>query len=143
MNFFNKYIFGTAVPLLLIGTGIFYMFYLKLFHIRRLGVITRSLLKKNKIGGVSPIRALMLALAGTLGVGNIVGVTSAIVLGGFGAVFWMWISAFFAMLLKYAEIIAEIIGEVQHLGDPGINLKQIQNDTDNESNKNGVKERLF
>ncbi len=50
-------------------------------------------------------RALAVALAGTLGVGNIAGVASAIALGGAGAVFWMWISALFAMLLKYAEVV--------------------------------------
>ena len=49
-----------------------------------------------------------MALAGTLGVGNIVGVSSAIAMGGFGAVFWMWISALFAMIIKYAEIILSI-----------------------------------
>jgi len=105
MTFLNKYVFGTAVPLLLILLGIFYMFYLKFIHVRRIGVITRSLIKNRKGEGVSPLRALSLALAGTLGVGNIVGVSSAIALGGFGAVFWMWVSAFMAMLLKYSEII--------------------------------------
>ena len=47
----------------------------------------------------------MLALAGTLGVGNIVGVSAAIALGGFGSIFWLWVSASFAMILKYAEVV--------------------------------------
>ncbi len=58
----------------------------------------------EKREGVSPFRAVTLALAGTLGVGNIAGVAGAIALGGFGAIFWMWASALCAMVLKYAEI---------------------------------------
>ena len=59
-------------------------------------------------GKTSSFRAMMLALAGTLGVGNIVGVANAIAVGGAGAVFWMWISALFAMILKYAEILLAV-----------------------------------
>lgn len=59
-------------------------------------------------GRKSALRALSVALAGTLGVGNIAGVATAIVLGGAGAVFWMWVSAFLAMLLKYAEIVLAV-----------------------------------
>lgn len=58
--------------------------------------------------GVSPFRAVTLALAGTLGVGNIVGVANAVWIGGAGAVFWMWISALVAMILKYAEIVLAV-----------------------------------
>ncbi len=54
-------------------------------------------------GGTSPWRTLSVALAGTLGVGNITGVALAVALGGAGAVFWMWVAAFAAMFLKYAE----------------------------------------
>ena len=60
-------------------------------------------------GGDSPLRALALALAGTLGVGNIVGVSSAIALGGAGSIFWMWVSAIFALLLKYAEVVLAML----------------------------------
>ena len=68
----------------------------------------RSMLSKPKIGGISPFRAVTLALAGTLGVGNIAGVASSIAIGGFGSVFWMWVSAAVAMVLKYAEIVLAI-----------------------------------
>ncbi len=61
-----------------------------------------------------------MALAGTLGVGNIVGVAGAIAVGGFGAIFWMWVSALFAMVLKYAEIVLAIshrrVGKVNYGG---------------------------
>jgi len=57
---------------------------------------------------MSPRRALLLALAGTLGVGNLVGVANAVWIGGAGAVFWMWISALVAMILKYSEILLAV-----------------------------------
>lgn len=59
---------------------------------------------RREKSGISPFRAVTVALAGTLGVGNIVGVASAIAMGGFGSLFWMWVSALCAMILKYAEI---------------------------------------
>ena len=61
--------------------------------------------KENGAGGDSPLRALCMALAGTLGVGNITGVALAISAGGSGAVFWMWVSALAAMILRYSEIV--------------------------------------
>ena len=63
---------------------------------------------KNTNDGVSPIAALTVALAGTLGVGNIAGVSVAITLGGAGAVFWMWTGAFFSMWIKYAEVVLAV-----------------------------------
>lgn len=93
---------GIAVPVCLLSVGIFYSVRLKLFHILKPRAVLRSLKSEN---GTSGVRAVTLALAGTLGVGNIVGVSSAIHLGGFGAVFWMWASALVAMILKYAEIV--------------------------------------
>ena len=66
-------------------------------------------MRQPSAGGVSPFRAVTLALAGTLGVGNIVGVANAVWIGGAGAVFWMWISALVAMILKYAEIVLAVL----------------------------------
>ena len=101
----NQYIFGIAVPVSLMAAGIFYGIRLRLFHLLRPGAVWRALWGRESGDGVSSFRALSLALAGTLGVGNIVGVSAAIAMGGFGAVFWMWVSALCAMLLKYAEIV--------------------------------------
>ena len=101
----NFYISGAVVPLFLVAAGIYYSVRLKFFHLLRPRVVTGALISGGKSGGVSSAKALTLALAGTLGVGNIVGVSSAIYLGGFGAVFWMWVSALVAMILKYAEIV--------------------------------------
>ena len=101
----NQYVLGAAVPILLMAAGVFYALRLRCFPLFRLGAMGRALTDRSATGGVSPIRALSLALAGTLGVGNIVGVSAAIALGGFGSIFWMWVSALCAMLLKYAEIV--------------------------------------
>ena len=103
--FLNKYVFGTAVPIMLVIAGIYYLFLLKGFHITKSLTVIKAMLKKRDNNGISPFKAVSLALAGTLGVGNIVGVSAAIYLGGFGAIFWMWMSALCAMLLKYAEIV--------------------------------------
>lgn len=70
--------------------------------------MVRSMTKRRAGSGVSPFRAVTMALAGTLGVGNIVGVANAIWIGGAGAVFWMWVSALIAMILKYAEIVLAV-----------------------------------
>ena len=106
LEFVNKYLIGTSVPVLLIFAGIFYLIILKGRPLRSPIKMIKTMLEPDgdKKSGISPFRSVTMALAGTLGVGNIVGVASAIALGGFGAVFWMWISALAAMILKYAEI---------------------------------------
>lgn len=105
LEFINTYIFGVATPFALMAAGIFFLFRLKFFHIIRPRLVWQTLTAGDAGDGTSPVKALSLALAGTLGVGNIVGVASAIYLGGVGAIFWMWVSAAAAMLLKYAETV--------------------------------------
>lgn len=106
IGFINRYVFGVGVPILLMFSGIFYCVKLKFFHFFHPIKVIKSLLSVgDDRNGVSSARAVTLALAGTLGVGNMVGVASAITLGGAGAVFWMWVSALVAMALKYAEIV--------------------------------------
>ena len=105
MEFLNKYLFGIGIPVFLICTGLFYCVRLGFFHFLHPIKLLRGLRGEKKGSGVSSAKALTLALAGTLGVGNMVGVASAIALGGFGAVFWMWVSALVAMIVKYAEIV--------------------------------------
>lgn len=95
---------GGAIPILLIATGIFFLIYLRGLPLRSPRRMFRAMTAPRPHSGISPFRAVTLALAGTLGVGNIVGVANAIWIGGAGAIFWMWISALAAMLLKYAEI---------------------------------------
>lgn len=64
----------------------------------------REMFYRKDKSGISPLRALSASLSGTLGVGNIVGVAVAMIVGGAGAVFWVWISALISMVLKYCEI---------------------------------------
>ncbi len=109
VSFINKYVFGIGVPVLLIMLGLFYCVRLKFFHLLHPIKLAKCIFTREKSGEVSSLKALMLALAGTLGVGNMVGVASAIALGGVGAVFWMWVSACVAMLLKYAEIVLAMV----------------------------------
>lgn len=99
---------GGAVPVFLVICGSFFLWYLRGGPFRSPGKLFGALRGKRVGGGVSPFRALMMALAGTLGVGNIVGVANALWVGGAGAVFWMWISALLAMILKYAEILLAV-----------------------------------
>ena len=119
----NGVLNGKILPFLLLAAGLFYALRLRFFSVTRLPVIVRVLTRRSEKGQVSSFRTLTLALAGTLGVGNIVGVASAIALGGAGAVFWMWVSALLAMLLKYAEVVLGIryrkrAGDGWHGGAP-------------------------
>ena len=101
LEFINKYILGATIPIALMLTGLYFLFKLKFFPITKFRRVAGSLTKNGK----SSLRALALSLAGTLGVGNIAGVATALCLGGMGAMFWMWVSACVAAVLKYAEII--------------------------------------
>lgn len=99
---------GGLLPVLLIACGLFFLIYLKGLPLRSPKRMLGAMREPTPDGGISPFRAVMLALAGTLGVGNIVGVANAVWLGGAGAVFWMWVSALVAMVLKYAEILLAV-----------------------------------
>lgn len=109
LDFLNTYLIAPALPVCLLCAGLWYGVALRFFHLRRPGMLLRTLLRPAQAGGVSPAAAMSVALAGTLGVGNIVGVASAIALGGPGAVFWMWVAALCAMVLKYAEITLALV----------------------------------
>lgn len=97
LEILNRYICGIIMPVMLVFVGIYFALRLKLFYILHPIKSIKNMLK----GG---FKSLSIALAGTLGVGNIVGVSSAILAGGAGAIFWMWVSAFIAMSLKYCEV---------------------------------------
>ncbi len=88
---------------LLTGTGIYFTVKSRFYPIRSIGKIINSVKTKDANQGISPIKGLMTALGGTVGVGSITGVAYAITEGGAGALFWMWVSSFFCMMLKYAE----------------------------------------
>ena len=98
---------GGFIPFCLLFCGVFFLVYLRGKPLNSLPGMFAAL-RHPSADGISPFRAVTLALAGTLGVGNIVGVANAIAIGGAGAVFWMWISALLAMILKYAEILLAV-----------------------------------
>ena len=108
LSWLNRWISGVLVPMALMGGGIGFLCYLRGGPLAHLRTVLRALTRRERTDGISPFRALTLALAGTLGVGNIVGVASAIAMGGAGAIFWMWVSALVAMILKYAEIVLAV-----------------------------------
>ena len=101
----DSVLWGPPLIILLVGTGIFLTIRLKLLQVLRLPLALRLIFKaKNQgRGDVSSFKALCVALAATVGTGNIVGVATAVKVGGPGAIFWMWIAAFFGMATKYAE----------------------------------------
>ncbi|MBR5323068.1 MAG: sodium:alanine symporter family protein [Clostridia bacterium] len=105
LNFLNTYIFGPALPIVVFLAGSFLFLKYGSFIIFRQKTVLSVLMRKNNDTGISPFKTAMLALASTLGVGNIVGVSTAIFLGGPGAVFWLTVSAFAAMPLKYGEVV--------------------------------------
>ncbi|MBR6917498.1 MAG: sodium:alanine symporter family protein [Clostridia bacterium] len=100
----NSFLSGIILPVVLIGCGIYLAVRLKLFYVLHPVRFAKDLKNSAAKGGTSPFKALSVALAGTLGVGNISGVATAIFAGGAGAVFWMWVSALAAMSVKYAEV---------------------------------------
>ncbi len=95
-----------AMPYALLSCGMFFTVKLRAFPLFRAPRVLRDLFPRG--GGraaVSARRAMLTALGGTVGVGNIAGVALALTAGGAGSIFWMWICAAFAMILKYAEIV--------------------------------------
>lgn len=105
LNAIDKWIWGAPLLILLVGTGIWLTIRLGLLQVMRLPLALKLVFKaKNEgEGDVSSFGALATALAATVGTGNIVGVATAIAVGGPGALFWMWMAAFFGMATKYAE----------------------------------------
>ena len=109
----NGVVWGMFGLILLIGTGIlvtvmtkfFQVTHIKLWFKNTLGsIFHKDVIKHTKEkGAISPFQALCTALAATVGTGNIAGVAAAIHIGGAGAVFWMWVAAFFGMMTNYAE----------------------------------------
>ena len=110
----DDFVWGPAMLVLLVGTGIFLTLRLGFLPWRNLGFALKSTLskeartKKRGTGDISPFSALTTALAATIGTGNIVGVATAMVSGGPGALVWMWISALFGLSSKFSECMLAI-----------------------------------
>lgn len=110
----DDFVWGPVMLVLLVGTGIFLTIRLKFRPWRNLGYALKSTLSKEARqttrgeGDVSPFSALTTALAATIGTGNIVGVATAMVAGGPGALVWMWVSACFGLSSKFSECMLAI-----------------------------------
>ncbi|MDO4542141.1 MAG: sodium:alanine symporter family protein [Bacillota bacterium] len=106
----NSFVWGPYMLVLLVGTGVFLTFRLKLLPWRNLGYALKSIFRKNPgtKGDITPFQSLMTALSATVGVGNIAGVATAMVAGGPGALFWMWLTAIFGLSTKYAESVIAV-----------------------------------
>ena len=110
LNEIDAFVWGPPLLVLLVGTGILLTFRLQLLQVfklpQALGLIFSA--KNDGSGDVNSFKALCTALAATVGTGNIVGVATAIKAGGPGALFWMWMAAFFGMATKYSECLLAV-----------------------------------
>lgn len=106
----NDFVWGPVMLAFLVGTGVFLTVRLKFLPWRNLPYAIKMILskKENSSGDISPFQSLMTALSATVGTGNIVGVSTAMVLGGPGALVWMWISAAFGLSTKYGESVLAV-----------------------------------
>ena len=132
-------VWGTPLIVLLVGTGVFLTFRLGFVQFRFLGLGLKTAFLPSRQqegykGDISHFKALMTALAATIGTGNIAGVATAISMGGPGALFWMWVTALFGMATKYAEAIlaikyrivdknGEMAGGPMYVLERGLNMK--------------------
>jgi len=108
---------GIFMCILLVGTGFYISIRTGFFQVARFGHVMKNTVgklfakkekKTQEKGELTPWQAMCTAIAGTVGTGNIAGVAGAIVIGGPGAVFWMWVAALVGMVTKYAEIVLAV-----------------------------------
>ncbi|MGJ9460161.1 alanine/glycine:cation symporter family protein [Oceanobacillus sp. CF4.6] len=119
LNEISGFVWGPPTLILIVGTGLYLTFRLGFLQIKALPYALKLAFspkrqdKKSK-GDISHYQALTTAMAATIGTGNIVGVATAVVIGGPGAVFWMWITALFGMATKYAEAVLAVKYRVEN-----------------------------
>lgn len=135
---FDDWLWGNWLLFVLLGVGVLYTIMTGGIQVRHFGyVIKKSVLDplrtKNKdskdAGTISSFQALCTALASCVGSGNIVGVSTAVIAGGMGAIFWMWVAAFVGMATKYGEIVLGMIyreknEEGNYVGGPMYYIKK-------------------
>ncbi len=107
ISWYNEYVGGYLLLLFLVPAGVYFAIKFRFIHIRKFwhsfAILAGRYSKKGDEGDVNHFKALTTALSATVGTGNIVGVALAIHWGGPGAVFWMWVTGFFGMMLKMVE----------------------------------------
>ena len=106
----NEWMWGLILLVILCGTGIFFTFRLKFIQVRKFGEGCRLVFGHFKLSGgerkegeMTPFQSLATAIAAQVGTGNLTGAATALIAGGPGAIFWMWVSAFFGMATIYGE----------------------------------------
>lgn len=110
----NNFIWGVPAMICIIGVGLYLSIRTKFIQIRKFPMAMKNTIgkvfekKEAKEGAMTPFQAVCTALSATVGTGNIAGVAGAIAIGGPGAVFWMWISAFLGMCTKFSEVILAV-----------------------------------
>lgn len=119
---FDSWLWGNWLLFVLLGVGILYTVISGFVQVRHFGYILRKTLwnpirygdrDAESEGSVSSFQALNMALASCVGSGNIVGVATAVLAGGMGAIFWMWVAAFVGLATKYGEIILGMLYRVK------------------------------
>lgn len=112
----NNIVWGPVMLALLIGAGLIFSISLKFLQFRKFGYMLKNTIlgifskhqHTSDESGVSPFQAVATAMAGTIGTGSIAGLATAVVMGGPGAIFWMWISALLGMITKFSEIVLSL-----------------------------------
>ncbi len=110
----NAFIWGVPAMICIVGVGIILTIKTRFIQVRKFGISMKRTIgkifdkKDASDGSITPFQAVCTALAGTVGTGNIAGVAGAIAIGGPGAVFWMWCSAFLGMCTKYSEVLLAV-----------------------------------
>jgi len=110
MSAASSFVWGVPMLVLLVGTGLYLTIRLKGMQFWAMGHALKLIFSKDEKadGDISQFAALMTALAATVGIGNIVGVATAITMGGPGAVFWMWVTGLVGMATKYSEAVLAV-----------------------------------
>lgn len=110
----NNFIWGVPAIICIVGVGLLLTCRTRVIQVRKFKAAMKATLgkifekKQARAGSISPFQAVCTALAGTVGTGNIAGVAGAVAIGGPGAVFWMWCSAFLGMCTKFSEVVLAI-----------------------------------
>ncbi|WP_104639592.1 alanine/glycine:cation symporter family protein [Helicobacter bizzozeronii] len=129
LEIFKAWVWGPPLLVLLVGTGLFYTFVLKGLQFSKIPHAFKVLCTRDKHskGDISQFSSLMLSIGATVGIGSIIGVSVAIISGGPGSIFWMWITGLVGMATKYAEGVLSLkyreVGKFGHKGGPMYYIK--------------------
>lgn len=130
----SDFVWGVPAMICIVGVGVFLTLRTRVIQVRKFPMAMKNTIGKIfdksevKEGALSPFQAVCTALAGTVGTGNIAGVAGALAIGGPGAIFWMWCSAFLGMCTKFAEVTLavhyrETNDAGEHIGGPMYYIK--------------------